>query len=219
MDAVNLPETTEVDTRAKEALSLATEITIRDNETYETACAFLKSLKAIEKEIADTFDEPIKRAFEAHKSILGAKGRHMEPIQQAERVVKPKIATYLQEQERIRRDEERRLQEEARKRAEEEALAEAAELEAEGETEAAEQLISEPIRVAPVIVPKMVPKVTGVAMKENWRFRVTDANKIPREYLKIDEIKIGQIVRALKDKTKIPGIEAYPEKLISAGSR
>lgn len=217
MELAIVPETKEVDQRAAEALSIAADIAIRDASTYQTACDFLKSLKTIEKDINATFDEPIHRAFEAHRAIVAAKKKHFEPIERAESIVKPKIAAYLQEQERIRRDEERRLQEEARKKAEEEALAQAAELEAEGDKEAAEALISEPVQVAPVVLPKTTPKVSGIASREVWLYRIVDAGKIPRQYLKIDEQKIGQVVRAMKGSADIPGVQVYPEKHISAG--
>lgn len=217
MELATVPETKEVDERAREALSIATDLTIRDSRTYETACDFLKSLKTIEKDINATFDEPIRRAFEAHRSIVAAKKKHFEPIERAEQMVKPKIAAYLQEQERIRREEERRLQEEQRKRAEEEALAQAAELEAEGQKEAAEALLSEPLPVAPVVLPKTTPKVSGIAAREVWMFRVIDPTKIPRQYLKVDEQKIGQVVRAMKDTANIPGVQIYSEKHIAAG--
>jgi len=43
---------------------------------------------------------------------------------------------------------------------------------------------------------------------------------IPREYLKLDEIKINQVVRNLKEKAAIPGIEVYYEdNVTSRGSR
>lgn len=212
-----IPEAKEVDQRAIEALYIANDIAIRDAETYQTACDFLKTLKTIEAEINSTFDEPIRRAYEAHKAIVAAKKKHFEPIEQAERIVKPKISAYLAEEERKRREEERRLQEEARKKAEEEALAQAAELEAEGDTEGAEALISEPVVAPPVVLPKATPKVSGIATREVWLYKITDANKIPRQYLKIDEQKIGQIVRAMKGQTSIPGVQVYSEKQIAAG--
>lgn len=217
MELAVIPETKEVDQRANEALSIANELKIRDSQTYQTACDFLKSLKTIEKDINATFDEPIRRAFEAHRSIVGAKKKHFEPIEQAERIVKPKIAAYQEEQERIRREEERRLQEEARKQAEEDALAQAAELEAQGDKEGAEALISEPVAPPPVVLPKSTPKVAGIATREVWQWRMIDSNKLPRQFLKVDEQKISQIVRAMKSATSIPGIEVYAEKQIAAG--
>ena len=56
-------------------------------------------------------------------------------------------------------------------------------------------------------------------MKQNWKFRVADASKIPREYMMPDLVKIGGVVRATRGTMLIPGIEAYPENTIAAGRR
>jgi hypothetical protein len=69
------------------------------------------------------------------------------------------------------------------------------------------------------VIPKSVPKVAGISMRENWKFRIVNEKLIPREYLKVDDVKIGAIVRALKGATNIPGIEAYNESIINAGRR
>lgn len=217
MELALVPETKEVDQRASEALSIAEALLIRSPETYQTACEFLKTLKTIEKDIDGTFDPIIRKQFEAHREAVAQKKKHLSPIERAEGIAKFKIAAYLQEQERIRRQEERRLEEEARRKAEEEALAQAAQLEAEGNKEAAEAVISEPIQVAPVVLPKSTPKVSGIATREVWRYRIIDPNKIPRQYLKIDEQLIGRIVRDSKGVINIPGVQVYPEKQIAAG--
>lgn len=65
------------------------------------------------------------------------------------------------------------------------------------------------------IVDSKVEKQGGVAAKVNWKFEIINKNLIPRSYLKVDEVAIGGVVRALKDKTDIPGIRAYPEAGIS----
>ena len=72
-----------------------------------------------------------------------------------------------------------------------------------------------PVQVAPVVVPKSVPKVSGMSIRDNWKFKITNEKLIPREYLKVDEVKIGQVVRALKSATNIPGVEVYNEGTVS----
>jgi len=72
---------------------------------------------------------------------------------------------------------------------------------------------AEPVYVAPVVIPKTTPKLAGGPVYRTiWKFRITDAAKIPRQYLVPDEVKIGQIVRALKRESNIPGIEPYEER-------
>jgi len=205
--------------RSVKAMAEAKAISVTDNDTYSMACDFLKGLKAIEKEINDTFDPIIKKQFEAHKEAVAQKKRHLEPIQRAEALVKPKLGAYVEEQEQIRREEERRLEAEARRREEEQRLALAAELEQNGDGDGAVALISEPIEIAPVVIPKSVPKVDGIVMRGVWKFKVVNEAIVPRLYLKVDEAKVGQVVRAMKSQTNIPGIQPYEEKGIAAGRR
>ena len=54
-------------------------------------------------------------------------------------------------------------------------------------------------------------KVAGLGLRDNWKYEVTDAAKIPREYLVIDDRKIGAVVRAMKLQANIPGIRVYNE--------
>jgi colicin import membrane protein len=60
------------------------------------------------------------------------------------------------------------------------------------------------------------PKVSGISTRKLWAFRITDPALIPREYLLIDEQKIGGVVRALKDATNIPGVEAYQKDSLAS---
>lgn len=71
--------------------------------------------------------------------------------------------------------------------------------------------------VAPIIT-RAPPKVAGLASREVWKFQITDPAAIPREYLTIDEQKIGRVVRALQAETSIPGVRVYSERQIAAGA-
>jgi hypothetical protein len=68
-------------------------------------------------------------------------------------------------------------------------------------------------------VQKTVPKVVGISTTKQWKFRITNAALIPKEYMVPDEVKIGGVVRALKDQCHIAGIEVYSVDSISAGRR
>lgn len=199
---------------------------VRDGATYVAAGELLKGIKALRQKIAETFDPHIKRAFDAHRALCREKTDAEQPLTEAERILKTALVAYDTEQERLRREEEQRLREEARKQEEARRLEEAAALELEaartqdeGLREEASQLIEQPFQTPTVVVPKSTPKVTGLSFREVWRYRITDANKIPREYLKVDDIKIGGVVRSMKGATKIPGVEVYPEKVAAAGGR
>jgi hypothetical protein len=176
-------------------------------------------IKDLRKEIDATFDPIIKKAHEAHKEAVAQKKKVDAPLVEAEGIIKPRIAAWNAEQERLRREEEARLREIARKEEEERQLLAAIDAEQSGDMEESAAIMAEPVYVAPVVIPKTVPKVAGIAMKQVWKFRIVNASIVPREYMTIDEQKIGAVVRALKDQTRIPGIEAYPEDTVAAGRR
>jgi len=221
-------EAQEITERALTVPEQAKGIVIKSHDDYARAGEMLLVIKDLRKEIDATFDPIIKKAHEAHKEAVAQKKKVDAPLVEAEGIIKPRISAWNTEQERLRREEEARLREIARKQEEErllmEAIAAEEEAKANGATkeEAAQEsaaIMAEPVYVAPVVVPRMVPKVAGIAMKQVWKFRIVNPAIIPREYMAVDEQKIGAVVRALKDQTRIAGVEAYPEDAVAAGRR
>lgn len=214
------PEIIEVNTLALTVPEQAKAIAaITNNDDYVKAGNILLTIKEIRKKIEATF-KPIKQKFDAaKKEVLDQEKAADKPLIEAEMYIKPLIAGYLAEQERIRKAEEEKLREEARKQEEDRRLQEAVAAEQNGNKEEAEAIIEAPVQAPPVVVPKTVPKVEGISMRENWKFRIVDEKKIPRDFLKVDEVKIGQYVRAMKSAGNIPGVEIYNEANIGAGRR
>lgn len=202
-------------------------LSILGSETYVEAGTFLKGIKALRQKIAETFDPHIRRAFEAHRALCREKQEAEAPLIDAEGILKRGLAAYDTEQERLRREEERRRQEEARRQEEERRLAEAAAMESEAAATGDQVLLDEAMALldapieTPTIAPteKTTPKIVGVSYREEWKFRVVDPLKVPREYLQVDERKIGGVVRAMKGSTKIAGIEVYAVKNVAASGR
>jgi hypothetical protein len=58
---------------------------------------------------------------------------------------------------------------------------------------------------------------TGTSLRQNWKFRIVDADAIPREFLTPDEKRIGEIARTMKESASIPGVEFFAE--MSIGGR
>ena len=213
------PEIIEVNSLALSVPEQAKQIIIASNDDYVRAGEVLLKIKEIRKKIEATF-KPIKQKMDAaKKEVLDQEKAADAPLVEAEGIIKPRIAAWNAEQERIRQAEEARLREEARKQEEERRLQEAILAEQHGQKEEAEAIMETPVQVAPVVVPKSVPKVAGVNMTKQWKFRITDATKIPRQYLVVDEQKIGAVVRALKDQASIPGVEIFSVDSVSAGRR
>lgn len=213
----------------------ARSIVIADPQTYERACDFLKAVKALRDEIADTFDPHIKRAHEAHKALLKEKQEAEAPLAEAERIAKNALVGYDREQQRIRDEETRRRQEEARREEEDRRLAEAIELESAARStgdvgmlaEAAE-LLESPIHVPAIAVPVSMPKVSGISYRETWSARVTDLSKLIKfvaanpqfsNLLTANMTALNGQARSLKGALAIPGVEPVATRDVAAGRR
>lgn len=196
-----------------EIVQWASDLAIATPEDYTLAAERLKGVKALKKSIKEDFAESKKSAKEAHAAICNQERGHLEPVEQAERMVATKLGEWYAEEERKCLDEQRRLEEEQRKRAEEDRLKQAAEAEAAGHSDIADAMISEPVITTPVVVASTTPKVAGLAMRENWKFEVVDPNAVPRNFLIVDTKAIGALVRAQRGACNIPGVKVWSEKV------
>jgi hypothetical protein len=214
---VQIPDTQEIDSKALRAVEAAKALSIGNREEYERAGHLLLGLKEIEKEIDRTFDPVIKAAYDAHRAAINARDKHREPIRQAERILKDKMAQFQKFEEKRIREEEERLRELARKQEEEERLRTAERLLEEGRPEEALILLDGKVETPPIVLPESgPPKLKGIVTRVVWKFRITDPSKVPCEYHTIDESKIRRIVSATQGKVEIPGVEVYMEKEIAA---
>lgn len=219
MSEVVNKEQQEVVERALTIPQQAQMIQVVDNDSYARAGEILLVVKDLRKEIGKVFDPIIEKAHAAHKEAVSQKKKAEEPLVKAEMIIKPRLAAYNTEQERLRKEAEAKLQADLKKQEEDRKLEDAVAAEASGDREAAERILEEPTLSPVVVIPKTVPKVTGISFQKRWTYRIVDESKIPHEYLQVNEVKIGQVVRAMKDLTNIPGIEVYSEDIAAAGRR
>lgn len=246
----------------KEVISIedqAKALKIVSRETYIKAGELWKAIKAIRAKVAETFDGNIKKAHELHKSLVAEKKRHDGPLDEAERMVKRGMSDFDLEQERIRREEQARLEaiaraeEEARRKAEAErieaerkaeeerlmaaaqaaeaagdkqtadALAEAAIEVTEAAKEEVAAVVSEPVTVAPVVLPKATPKLQGGPVyREVWSAECVDVvvlcravseGKASRECVLPNMPALNKMATALKNTMNIPGIRAVSRRV------
>lgn len=152
----------------------ARSIQIADDFGYADAGAMLQGVKALMREADDVFDGPVKKAHEAHKAILAAKKSVTAPLEEAERILKRGMADYHAEQERLRVQEQRRLQAIADQQAEAERVAAIAAASAES-AHAVAAVLAAPAPVAPVVeVKSHAPKMSGISTRKTWKPEVTD---------------------------------------------
>lgn len=196
--------------------------------TYQAACEFLKGIKALRQEIADTFQPHITRAHESHKALLKEKADAEAPLADAERIAKAALVTYDTEQERQARIEQQRLQAEARRQEEERRLADAVALESAGDVVEAEALIAAPIEVPVIAVAPTTPKVSGISYRETWGAEVVDlaalvayvaAHPQFAALLLPNMPALNGQARSLKGQLQIPGVKAVCTRDVAAGRR
>jgi len=191
--------------------AMATSIIISDNDGYSHAGEMLVTVKKVKKTIEEYF-KPLKDAsHKSWKQICNRENEEIEKLTPSINHLNKQMTAWNLSQDQIRRAEEERLRQEALKAEEERRLADALQAEKEGNKEEAIQILEEPVYVPPVIIERSVPKIAGQTMTTTYKWRVKNEKLIPREYLKVDDVKINGVVKALKDRANIPGIEVYAE--------
>lgn len=199
----------------------AAQIVVKDEGSYVSAAETLKEIARTEKLIVD-HHKPIKQAAKnAHTIAVAAEKKFLEPLNEAKIIIRGELITWTTEQERIRKEAERKLQEEARKKEEEERLAAAAKAENEGRSEAEVDLILDtPEPVAPVTVSESYAKVAGVSTRETWKAEVIDMRllcqaivegKVPIEFISPNMPLLNSMARKSKADLEIPGVKAIKE--------
>jgi len=193
---------------------------IKDGTSLDAAAQMMlaakRRIKTIKERFAGTTENPGPKTLAnlAWKKLVEMESQLIEPNERVEAILKPAMTQFTTEQDRKRRQEEDRLRAEARKREEDARVAAAAELERSGDHQLAESVLDTPVEVAPVILPA-VEQSKGISYRDAWKYRIVDESKVPREYLCLDERKIGGVVRSLKGDAKIPGVEIYSEKTVA----
>lgn len=109
------PEVQSIEKKATDIQGQAAAIMVTSHEQEQAAVDFLKGLKAVRKEVEGTFGPIKEKAHAAWKETVAQEKKHLEPLDAAERMVKGKIVYFQDEQEKLRRLEQARLEEQARK--------------------------------------------------------------------------------------------------------
>lgn len=209
--SIEIPKNKEIDQGVIDISNRAFCIVVKDNATMIEADTLLHDIKSMIKKIKDFFRPHKENAHKAWRSLCDAENNELERLENAVKRITPQVKSYLEKEEAKRKAEEDRVRLEALKIEEDNRLFEAAQLEAEGLKGEAEAVLETP---APIIMPtveKTTPKADMRLYRKTWKFRITNELQIPREYLTPDLTKIGGVVRALKNKCVITGIQVYEE--------
>jgi hypothetical protein len=138
---------------------------------------------------------------------------------------KGRLSVYHAEQARLQREEQERQRRAAQQIEDARRLELAAAMEAEAVAvddptllAEAQAVLDAPLVVAAPVLAPATPSVRGVTYRDTWTYVVRDEAKIPRSWFILDEKRLAAHVRANKDKTDVPGIEAFCEKTVVASA-
>lgn len=213
---VEQTEQEQVLSRAVSEIEFQAGAIIIDNEQdYQNAASFGRMLKQKSSDVKE-FWKPMKdAAHRAHTEICNREKAMLQPLVNAEKILKETMGAYVAEQERKRREAE----EAARKAAREEAdrkLQEAIELDDKGDKVTAAAVIEEAEimdeAAATVSVAAEKPKASGVTTKKDWKITSVDSSKVPTsvagvEIRPVDMAAVMRLIRMSKGKIHIEGIE------------
>ena len=188
---------------------------IANQHDYEKSAEFLKVIKEKYKQLESIRKNITAPLDQAKKAVMDLFRKPTACLEDAEKIVKKAMIIFFNDQEKIRRDQELKLQKEAEKKRQEMLKKAEAAREKGKDIKADEYEEKANNTIAPTLAPR-VEQVKGVAAKKIWKYRIIDINAIPREYMIPNDELIGQIVRASKGIIKIDGVETYSDNIISA---
>lgn len=110
MSTVAEPQEQQFEQTALSVRDAAKAIKIVDQASYDVAAEKFKGVAQLEKEII-AHHKPMKEAaHKAHRTVCDKEKELLEPVQEAKRALSRKIGGWDTEQQRIQRDEQRRLE-------------------------------------------------------------------------------------------------------------
>jgi len=233
-------------------------LAVNTNEEYETAGQWLADLRKLRKAADEFFRPSISAADKAHKETLAVKAKALEGITQAEQHLDAQMTAHAKEVKRLQaeaaereraaqveRDRLAREQREAdeaaaaaaRKVAEDAKIAIAAEAEASGNSELAEEILDEEVPEPPVAPspspapapvpagppPPATPTSSAISTRANWKARVTDLGAlvaaVAEERVHLNAVEANETFlnfkarECRKEGEMYPGVDCYNDEV------
>lgn len=197
------------------AIEFQTEsIVINGDEDYQAAAEFGRELKRKSAEVTAFFKPMKDAANKAHKEVCQREKAMLEPLKNAEGILKKEMGRYTMEQERQRAEMERQLRLAAQAEADKK-LAEAAAAEEAGDKAGCEaalldaQIIDTAGRSASLQV--QAPKARGTSVSKDWQIVEVDDLLVPVAIAgvvirPVDKGTVMRLIRSSKGTIQIPGV-------------
>jgi hypothetical protein len=184
-------------TAAMTVIGKALLLDVRTAQDAVDAASLLVTIKDFEKQLKQRQDfllAPVKAAGERIKALFTPA---MKQLEEAERGVKLKLSIYAAEQSRRQAEERQKL------------LAAAVEANETGDSETAADLATSAASIMPEAKTKHVEGGGAVRTTMVWKFKVTDASKVPREYLEVSDKLVRAAIR--NGIREVAGLEIFQE--------
>ena len=192
----------------------AGQLVVSTDDEYKEAGEFGRMLKGKMADVKSFFEPMKKAAHDAHKQICDREKTMLEPLKNAETILKQSMGAYA-----LKKEQERKAAEEAARRlAQEEAerqLAASIEAEENGDSDAAKAAMMD-AEIADnasrmVSIPPEKLKAEGVGTQKDWEIVSIDPSKVPVSLAgmiirPVDESAVMKLIRASKGSIKIEGI-------------
>lgn len=205
-------------------------LAVTDQAGLELGARLLADLQALQDLVDEDLGRPKAAAHALWKSLSSVYNKHAEPLAELAKRVKGKVGSYVEAEERRRRIEAAEAAERQRKADEEARLAEAIAHEAAGDSEAAEEILSQPPLPPP---PPQVerPRAKGVATTERWSASITDMTQLviaaaegeavavsillDERVIEAASTRASAMARALKQQLVVAGVRVHRETSVS----
>ncbi len=203
----------------------ALKIDIANPDTAEKAGFYLGKVKAAQKDLDALRKSLTKPLDDKKKDIMEAFRDPEKTLSGVEAHLKGQLLKWSAHLEDIRRKEQAELERKAKEQQEKARAMLEAEAKAKLEEDpfAFDEVEAIEAEAATLCVPtpilperKTIPFNASKRLLYKWR--VKDMDAVPREYLMLDEKKLGEVARAAKGEAEIPGIEFYTEEILTARS-
>lgn len=196
------------------------EVNIQDDKQFEQVGTILRSIKSYQKVIEEKRLEVTRPIDEEKAAVMAAFAPTKQKLADVEKVLKAAILDYnnrIAEENRKRQEEEDRRAKEAAEAKKVALIGDAETAIEEGKPELAvtylnkaEEVVAKPIDVAKSRRP------VGIATQKIWKYEITDASKLPREFLIPDTACLQKYAVAMKEKATVEGVRFFCEEVVSA---
>ncbi|MCP4102822.1 MAG: hypothetical protein GY750_15595 [Lentisphaerae bacterium] len=168
-------------------VQLANDLAIMDDQDNAAAADMLKQVKQVQKNVKAETGPAVKAAHESHKKVKALENKLINPLKEAEQIIKTKMAAFFEKQEQRRLAEAKAIQD------------------------------TNPMQAVMTMAEvTTTQKIAGISSRKIWRARVADFAKLPDEFKLPDMAKLDKIAKATEGALPITGVEFYTETSIAA---